>query len=321
MSALAGKRIVNTRAIHQAGELDELLRAHEAVPLSYPCIAIEPVADSPELDSALADLCAGEFDWLALTSANAVHVLAERTGRLPSSPTSARLRTAVVGPGTAEAARRELGVRADVMPASYRAVELAAAMAVQPGERVLIPQSEIASPDLAEALRAKGAVVTTVTAYRTVTGSGGVDLPALLARGEVDAVVFASSSAVEGFVARLEGASRCRVSKLPSHGRKSVATDWESRGTGLPPGSTPSCPDVREAEDRGQGPSSIDHRPSSINLLTSHVSRLMSICIGPNTARTARAHGLSPIVPEEQTLAGVIDALAVEFGALSKGIA
>ena len=261
MSALVGKRIVNTRALHQAGELDELLRTRGAVPLSYPCIAIEPVADTAELDAALAELCAGTFDWLALTSANAVHAVAVWAGRLPSVPTT---RLAVVGPGTAEAALRELGRRADVMPESYRAVELAAAMPVAPGERVLIPQSEIATSDLAEALRAKGAIVTVVTAYRTVVGSGGVDLPALLARGEVDAVILASSSAVDRCAERLnrEGGNIVSLAGMPI------------------------------------------------------------VCIGPGTARIAQGHGLSSlIVPEEQTLAGVIHALEMEFAALSKGLA
>jgi uroporphyrinogen-III synthase len=232
-------------------------------------------------------------------------------------------RLAVVGPGTAEAARRELGMRAAVMPATFRAVELAAAMVVGPGQRVLIPQSEIAAPDLAEALRAKGAVVTTVTAYRTVVGSGGVDLPALLARGEIDAVVFASSSAVEGYFARLEGAgdSRDRVSKPPSHGRKSVETDSESRGTGHRQGSAARCAEVVETGVGDQGRTSIGHRPPTIDLLTTHVSRLTTICIGPNTARTARSYGLSPIVPVEQTLAGVVRALELELSALSKGLA
>jgi uroporphyrinogen-III synthase len=57
---------------------------------------------------------------------------------------------------------------------------------------------------LADALTARGANVTTVTAYRTVTGRGGVNMPALIASGEIDAVVLASSSAVDGCAARLQ---------------------------------------------------------------------------------------------------------------------
>jgi uroporphyrinogen-III synthase len=285
MSGLIGKRIVNTRAVQQAGELDALLRDRGAIPLAYPCIAIEPPADTAKLDEAIADLRAGMFDWLVLTSANTVQVLSERAGRLPSAPTA---RLAVVGPGTAEAARRELGLRADVVPSTYRAVDLAAAMPVEPGQRVLIPQSELAAPDLADALTAKGAIVTTVTAYRTVAGSGGVDLPALLARNEVDAVVFASSSAVDGFATRL------RV-----------------KGEGIR---------EQRTEDSLPKPDTQNLKPDSLHssLFTLHP---LVVCIGPNTARTAHTYGLAPLVPAEQTLAGIIDALETEFAALSKGLA
>ncbi len=77
-SALAGKRIVVTRAANQADELDDLLRSRGAEPLPYPCIAIAPPTDTGPLDAALRDLVAGEFTWLVLTSRNAVVVLAER---------------------------------------------------------------------------------------------------------------------------------------------------------------------------------------------------------------------------------------------------
>ena len=204
MGALAGKRVVNTRAQHQAGELDDLLRSRDAIPVSFPCIEIEPVPGSSRLDRALTDLCAGAFDWLALTSANAVHAVAHRMRalelRLPVPPPFA---TGVVGPGTAEAAMRELGLDADAIPDSFQGIALGAAIPITKGQRVLCPQSEIASPDLANALMARGAAVTVVTAYRTVTASGGADLPALLARGEIDAIAFASPSAVEGCAERL----------------------------------------------------------------------------------------------------------------------
>ncbi len=49
MSALRGKRIVNTRALHQAADFDALLTKYGAVPISYPCIVIEPPADTTQL--------------------------------------------------------------------------------------------------------------------------------------------------------------------------------------------------------------------------------------------------------------------------------
>lgn len=52
-------------------------------------------------------------------------------------------------------------------------------------------------------LEAGGACVTTVTAYRTVMGQGGVDLPTLLRRHEADAVLFTSPSTVDNLALRL----------------------------------------------------------------------------------------------------------------------
>ena len=69
--------MVVTQAVHQAPELGALLADCGAVPLFYPCIAIEPPADTTELDAALAAAAAGYYDWLVITSANTVLVLAE----------------------------------------------------------------------------------------------------------------------------------------------------------------------------------------------------------------------------------------------------
>jgi uroporphyrinogen-III synthase len=72
------------------------------------------------------------------------------------------------------------------------------------GDRVLLCQADIARPLLADALQAACADVTTVAAYRTVIGSGGVDLPALLAAGQVDALTFTSASTVRNLLQRLQ---------------------------------------------------------------------------------------------------------------------
>ena len=205
-SALAGKRIVVTRAANQADELDDLLRSRGAEPLSYPCIAIAPPADTGPLDAALRGLVAGEFAWLVLTSRNTVAVLAERLKALGLTLHNARqVSLAAVGTATAEAAGRELGLRAGLIPAESVAEALAAALVerLKPGDRVLLCQADIARSVLADALRAAGADVISVVAYRTVASSGGVDLPALLAARQVDALTFTSASTVRNLMLRL----------------------------------------------------------------------------------------------------------------------
>ena len=55
MSVLLGKRIVCTGSSESDASLIEFLTGEGAEVLQYPCIAIDPVADSSDLDRALAD--------------------------------------------------------------------------------------------------------------------------------------------------------------------------------------------------------------------------------------------------------------------------
>ncbi len=206
-SQLHGKRIVVTQAAHQADELAGLLRSLGAEPLLYPCIAMVPPEDIAVLDDALRAAAAGAFHWLVVTSANTVVMLSQRLAALGLPADSlVPIRTAAVGASTAEAAERLLAVTVDVVPDEQVAEALAEALArlLRPGERVFLPQSDIARSILAERLAGTGAGVTHVAAYRTVPGSGGVDLLPRLAAGQVDAIVLTSSSTARNLVQRLQ---------------------------------------------------------------------------------------------------------------------
>lgn len=216
---LAGLRVVNTRAVHQAGELDELLLDLGAYPVPYPCIAIVPPEDASQLDAALDELVAGRFDWLVLTSANTVQAVAARLReRELALPDPLPARVAAVGPATAEQASRLLGTAPAFVPTIHDGASLVREVPIEPGARVFLPGSEIARPEVAEGLRERGADVTSVTAYRTVTGEGGMDVPGLLADRQIDALTFCSPSAVDGFVARFEreGGSLADAMLLPA---------------------------------------------------------------------------------------------------------
>lgn len=227
---LLGKRIVNTRAIHQAEDFDTLIRKRGAVPLSYPCIAIQAPANTSQLDGGLRQLGRGDFDWLVLTSANTVHILAHRLHSLSLS-LPAELKVAVVGPSTADVARKGLGVHINLTPDDYVAEALAEALHPSPGSRVFLPESAIARPTLAQKLREFGADVSVVTAYETVCGHGGIALPTLLKQSAVDAITFTSSSTVRFFVERLhaEGGDIAMLDRvcLACIGPKTAATARE----------------------------------------------------------------------------------------------
>ncbi len=194
---LAGKRIVNTRAPHQAAAFDTLLRDQGAIPISYPCIAIIPPDNTHDLDAALRS----QFDLLVLTSANTVMIMAERLQMLGLSFQG--VSAAAIGAATADAAREQLGIEALTIPDNYSADGLADILPITTGTRILLPQSEIAPTKLKQTFRERGADVIAVSAYQTVRGEGGVELVPLLRAYQIDGVTFTSSSTVRYFTERL----------------------------------------------------------------------------------------------------------------------
>ena len=204
-SSLAGKRVVVTRAAHQAPELCRVLKEHGARPLVYPCIDIVPPQDVSLLDLALVSAARGMFDWLALTSTNSVDAVAQRLGALGIDKTTLQtLPTAAIGPATAAAAVKHLGVEVDVVPDEYVAEALAEAMRPKPGVTILLPRASEVRPALVDHLERAGARVVAVAAYRTIVGQGGVCLPPLLDADRVAAVTLTSSSTARYFVQRLQ---------------------------------------------------------------------------------------------------------------------
>jgi uroporphyrinogen-III synthase len=115
-----------------------------------------------------------------------------------------------VGTATAEAAQVQLGLELFDLPPQYIAESLADHLPFETGTRVLLPESTIARPTLANRLAERGAAVHVVDAYQTICGQGGVDVPQLLAQKRIDALTFTSSSTVTYFLERLskEGGQR-----------------------------------------------------------------------------------------------------------------
>ncbi|HVP67452.1 MAG TPA: uroporphyrinogen-III synthase [Anaeromyxobacteraceae bacterium] len=200
---LRGRRVAVTRGKGGEDALSERLRELGAQVVAVPAIATAPPESFDELDRALGNLSA--FDWVAFASATAVEAVLGRLAALGLPPPGRSVRLAAVG--TATAARlRELLRAPDLVPAEARGAALAEALAAQAkGRRVLVPRAAEGRPELVDGLRAAGADVVAATAYRTVAAppEAMAPLAALLERGEVDAVAFASPSAVKSVVAGL----------------------------------------------------------------------------------------------------------------------
>jgi uroporphyrinogen-III synthase len=192
VGALVGRRVAVTRAPEQAAGLVALLRDRGAEPVVCPTIAIEPPASYASLDAAIRAL--DGYDWVAFTSANGVIAFADRLTALGRTvpPT---LRLAAVGHATAIVLAERVRPP-DFVAGTALAQALGAEMKDVAGRRVLFPRAELASDALASTLRARGAVVDDVVAYRTVGGGGAADLARLVRDGGVDAILFMSASSV-----------------------------------------------------------------------------------------------------------------------------
>jgi uroporphyrinogen III methyltransferase/synthase len=199
---LFGRRIVVTRASAQAGGLHDALTELGADVLDVPALRVEPLDPVP-LASAVSTLA--EYEWLVLTSQNAVSLFWDAlrtTGK--DARALAGIRIACVGRATADALLAR-GLVADIVPSRFVAEAVLEAMRDRLDvrqSRVLYVAAEGARDLLPTGLVELGATVDVVRAYRTVSDGAGSDTlrPALEA-GEVDAVTFASASAVAGYIA------------------------------------------------------------------------------------------------------------------------
>jgi uroporphyrinogen-III synthase len=159
---LTNKRILITRSRHQASELATQLEALGAIPILIPAIEIIPPASFSTLDAALT--CLRTYDWLILTSANAVEAFHRRSQfqHLTQLPK----KIAVIGPATARAANT-VGLSVDLVPPRYISESLAEALLPEAtGKSFLIVRAAEARDTVPEALTAAGATVTVVEGYR-----------------------------------------------------------------------------------------------------------------------------------------------------------
>jgi len=203
---LAGRRILVTRAPHQASELAEGLRQLGATVLLVPTIEINAPSSYQPLDEALRQL--GHFDQVAFTSANAVEAFRARADALGISPVLRRV--AAVGRAT-ERALHAAGFRADVVPPVFTAESLALTLTPEARDRrFLLVLAEDAPTTLADGLKTAGAEqVVVVAAYRNRIPESSIGELVVLFRDPdtyPDAITFTSASTANNLAALLQSA-------------------------------------------------------------------------------------------------------------------
>ena len=205
---LAGWRVLVTRTRQQASTLAEALRAEGAQPILLPAIEIARRADPEAVRAAIEALRAGDYQWVAFTSANAVETwsdLVREAGE--DARLFAGVGIAAVGAAT-ERALEGRSLSSDLVPSRTSGEGVADALTERgvEGARILVPHAERADPALVERLHASGATVDEVTLYLAAPPAAPPpEVLAAVRAGEIDAVTFTSSSTVRNLVTLLDG--------------------------------------------------------------------------------------------------------------------
>jgi uroporphyrinogen III methyltransferase/synthase len=203
---LFGQRILVTRTRQQASQLRQKLTDLGAAVLEAPTIELVEPDGWEQVDEALANI--GQYDWLVLTSVNAVLTLAQRLEMLQCDARHMHgVSIAAIGDATADTLREKLAVTADLVPTRFVGESLAGELIVKHGvkdKRMLLLQADIARPTLAELLSEAGGHITQVTAYQTKPATAlPDDVREALHNGQIDWVTFTSASTGENLVALL----------------------------------------------------------------------------------------------------------------------
>jgi len=200
---LLGTRVVVTRARQQASSFSHRLWELGAEAIELPAIRIAPPADDyAALDQAITELA--QYDWILFTSVNGVHHFWQRLIKMGKDARQlAHLRIAAIGSATAQALQ-QYSIMADLIPKEFVAESLLEALSNEgiTNQHFLLPRADIARQALPQGLRAAGAHVTEVDAYRTVLGQPDAHTIASLQDG-VEIITFTSSSTVRNFMALL----------------------------------------------------------------------------------------------------------------------
>ena len=200
-AGLAGRRVLIPRGGSWGENVSSLVTEFGGIPVVVPLVEFAAPADPGDLVSALADIEAGEFDWVTITSVATVGVLSTEQVFVPSTT-----QLAAVGTATGDALE-DAGFHVSLTPGGHvanaqaLASELTDLLAEDPS-RILVLQSDLASRTLADALTAAGHAVTVVIAYRTVpVQANAVTDDVLLATG-IDAALLTSGSIAAALLAR-----------------------------------------------------------------------------------------------------------------------
>ena len=236
VSTLSGRRIVVTRAREQSPDLTSKLTALGAEVLELPLITVSKEIDKHSLHDVLSEL--GSYDWIVFTSANGVRFFFEEFHRIFDDIRSlGLLRFAAVGETTAKAIN-EQHIKVECQPRIATAPALAEALIATgslDNAKMLVITGNLNREELITKLEGEMAIVDQLQVYKTEKTDLSSDPAAaeFRARG-ADAILFASSSAVQSFVDQAAALKLDSGAKRPLAGSIGAQTSETMKKAGMP---------------------------------------------------------------------------------------
>lgn len=234
-ASLSGKSIAITRATEQAGSLRERLQALGADVIELPLIKVSAQIDKQNLADCMLEL--GSYDWILFTSANGVRYFFEQFFKLFEDIRSlGLLRVACVGESTAKAVEA-LHLKVECMPKRATAEALAEALVATgslDSAKILAVTGNLNRDAMIKKLEEASAIVDKLQVYKTEQADLSEDPAAQVFRRKgAHAVLFASSSAVDSYVAQGEYLKLDAAAREPLFGSIGPQTSESLRSQGL----------------------------------------------------------------------------------------
>ncbi|HNC23970.1 MAG TPA: uroporphyrinogen-III synthase [Opitutaceae bacterium] len=234
---LRGRRVALTRAGHQNSELHAKLAALGAEVLELPLIEVRKSVKNEDLAEVFPEL--GSYDWMVFTSTNGVRYFFEEFHRVFDDIRSLGLiRVACVGEATAKAVTAQ-HLRVECLPKTATAEALAdelIATGSLDSAKVLVVTGNLNRDALVKKLEDEGrAIVDTLKVYETVKHDLSADPAAADFRANgADAILFASSSAVQSFADQAKALQLEKTARRPLAGSIGPQTSETMKQVGVP---------------------------------------------------------------------------------------
>jgi len=235
-ASLSGRRIAVTRAREQSPELSGKLAALGAEVVELPLITVSKEIDKHMLHDVLVEL--GTYDWIVFTSANGVRFFFEEFRRIFDDIRSlGLLRFAAIGETTAKAITAQ-HLKIECQPKIATADALAEAL-IETGSldsaKVIVITGNLNREELVTKLEAERAIVDQLQVYKTEKTDLSADPSAADFRAHgADAILFASSSAVQSFVDQARSLELGKDAKRPLAGSIGAQTSETMKKVGIP---------------------------------------------------------------------------------------